>query len=121
MCVTGVCGILGATFHGSNDSSRPSRFLDQDGDGYADDDYDDESYVDGESATTGSDRGGSRGMDLGPSGTPVGTTAQSGLPVLKEGEEFSANSDGDGVSGPAAGTGEEEGAEHHAIDDGITS
>lgn len=32
VCVTAVCGVLGAVFHGKGDGTRPSRFLDDDED-----------------------------------------------------------------------------------------
>ncbi|CAM9900851.1 unnamed protein product, partial [Scytosiphon promiscuus] len=32
VCVTAICGILGAAFHGKGDGTRPSRFLDDDDD-----------------------------------------------------------------------------------------
>lgn len=69
VCVTAVCGILGAIFHGRGDGTRPSRFLDDDDDDYVEDD---EGI--GEIQT---------GMDLGPmeagGSAPLGT-----LPTLAE-------------------------------------
>lgn len=75
MCVTAVCGILGALFHGKGDGTRPSRFLDDD-----DDDDDDEDGDYGQPSTAAE-----IGMDLGPmdSSRPAALPGPT-LPTLAE-------------------------------------
>lgn len=64
--MTGVCGVLGAVFHGRADGTRPSRFLDDGEEG----DDDEESYRH------------PQGMDLRP--MEVATATGPPLPTLVE-------------------------------------
>lgn len=67
VCVTAICAVLGALFHGRGDGTRPSRFLDEDDDdvwGVGDDD--DSVGVSVSSAGGGIEGGG--GVGLAPTG-----------------------------------------------------
>lgn len=76
VCVTAVCGMLGAAFHGRGDGTRPSRFLDDD----EDDDYAQPAPAMGmdlgpmEAAQNGG--GGNESGDAGGSGTTLPTLAE---------------------------------------------
>ncbi|CAM9493743.1 unnamed protein product, partial [Ectocarpus fasciculatus] len=111
VCVTAICSVLGAIFHGRGDGTRPSRFLDDDDAWGVDDDSINVSVC--SSAAAG---GGGRGMDGRASPPEVGPERTNGngsgisiriTPPFKMEEGGGGEGGKNGVNGGGVAGGEE--------------